>query len=33
MADRIYIMKEGNIIREITDEAEIRDPAYIESLL
>jgi ABC-type branched-subunit amino acid transport system ATPase component len=33
MADRIYIMKEGNVLREITDEAEIRDPAYIESLL
>ncbi len=33
MADRIYIMKEGNVLREITDEAQIRDPAYIESLL
>ena len=33
MADRIYIMKEGNVLQEITDEAEIRDQAYIESLL
>lgn len=33
MADRIYIMKEGNVLLEITDEAEIRDQAYIESLL
>ena len=33
MADRIYIMKEGSVLQEITDEAEIRDQAYIESLL
>jgi ABC-type branched-subunit amino acid transport system ATPase component len=33
MADRIYIMKEGSVLREITDEAEIRDQAFIESLL
>jgi ABC-type branched-subunit amino acid transport system ATPase component len=33
MADRIYIMKEGNVLKEITAEAEIRDQAYIESLL
>jgi ABC-type branched-subunit amino acid transport system ATPase component len=33
MADRIYLMKEGNVLKEITDEAEIRDQAYIESLL
>ena len=33
LADRIYIMKEGNVLKEITDEAEIRDQAYIESLL
>ena len=33
MADRIYIMKEGNVLKEITEEAQIRDQAYIESLL
>jgi ABC-type branched-subunit amino acid transport system ATPase component len=33
MADRIYIMKEGHILREITDESQIRDQAFIEGLL
>jgi branched-chain amino acid transport system ATP-binding protein len=33
MADRIYLMNEGNILHEITEEAKLRDPAYIESLL
>jgi len=33
MADRVYIMKEGNVLKEITAEVEIRDQAYIESLL
>lgn len=33
LADRIYIMKEGNILEEITDERRIKDQSYIESLL
>lgn len=33
MADRIYIMNEGNIVHEITEETKLRDPAYLESLL
>ena len=33
MADRIYIMKEGSVLREITEEAQVRDVAFIESLL
>lgn len=33
MADRIYIMKEGSILREITEKEEINDQSYIESLL
>jgi ABC-type branched-subunit amino acid transport system ATPase component len=33
LADRIYIMKEGNVIREITEPGEIRDQEYIQSLL
>ncbi len=33
LADRIYIMKEGNILEEITDNGRIKDQSYIESLL
>ncbi len=33
LADRIYIMKEGSILQEITDGALMHDQAYIESLL
>jgi ABC-type branched-subunit amino acid transport system ATPase component len=33
MADRVYIMNEGHVVAEITDEKQIRDPGYIESLL
>lgn len=33
LADRIYVMKEGRIIREITDKAEIADSAHLESYL
>jgi len=33
LADRIYIMKEGNVIKEITEPEEIRDQEYIQSLL
>ncbi len=33
LADRIYIMKEGNILEEIADEGRIKDQPYIESLL
>ncbi len=33
LADRIYIMKEGSVIREITEPGEIRDQEYIQSLL
>jgi len=33
LADRIYIMKEGNVIREITYPEQIRDQEYIQSLL
>ncbi len=33
LADRIYIMKEGSVLREIADKSMIQDQAYIESLL
>jgi ABC-type branched-subunit amino acid transport system ATPase component len=33
LADRIYVMKEGQIIREITDRNEIADTAQLESYL
>ena len=33
LADRIYIMKEGNILKEITEPDEIRNQEYIQSLL
>jgi ABC-type branched-subunit amino acid transport system ATPase component len=33
LADRIYIMKEGSVIKEITEPGEIRDQEYIQSLL
>jgi ABC-type branched-subunit amino acid transport system ATPase component len=33
LADRIYIMKEGNVIKEITEPGEIRNQEYIQSLL
>ena len=33
LADRIYIMKEGKIIKEMIDPAEIRNPAELESYL
>lgn len=33
LADRIYIMKEGNILEEVTDKRLIQDQGYIESLL
>ncbi len=33
LADRIYIMKEGSVLREISDKGMIQDQAYIESLL
>ncbi len=33
MADRVYIMKEGSVLREIIDKREISDQSYIESLL
>lgn len=33
LADRIYVMKEGKIIREITDRNEIADTAQLESYL
>ena len=33
LADRIYIMKEGSVLEEITDRGLIQDQAYIESLL
>ena len=33
LADRIYLMKEGSVLEEITDRNLIRDQVYIESLL
>jgi ABC-type branched-subunit amino acid transport system ATPase component len=33
LADRVYIMKEGNVLEEITDRRLINDQSYIESLL
>ena len=33
LADRIYIMKEGKIIKEIADKAEVRNTAELESYL
>jgi ABC-type branched-subunit amino acid transport system ATPase component len=33
LADRIYLMKEGNVLEEITDRNLILDQGYIESLL
>jgi ABC-type branched-subunit amino acid transport system ATPase component len=33
LADRIYIMKEGKIIKEMTDKAEIRNTAELEKYL
>jgi ABC-type branched-subunit amino acid transport system ATPase component len=33
LADRIYIMKEGNVLEEVTDKQLIQDQGYIESLL
>jgi ABC-type branched-subunit amino acid transport system ATPase component len=33
LADRIYIMKEGNVLQEIVDRDLIQDQGYIESLL
>ncbi len=33
LADRIYIMKEGNILEQIVEERLIKDQSYIESLL
>lgn len=33
LADRIYIMKEGKILKELSDTQEIRDQDYLESLL
>ena len=33
LADRIYLMKEGNVLEEITDRSLILDQGYIESLL
>lgn len=33
LADRIYIMKEGNVLEEISDRDLIHDQAYVESLL
>jgi ABC-type branched-subunit amino acid transport system ATPase component len=33
LADRIYVMKEGQIIREIADRSEIADTAQLETYL
>jgi ABC-type sugar transport system ATPase subunit len=33
LADRIYVMKEGRIIREINDQSGITDSAQLESYL
>jgi ABC-type branched-subunit amino acid transport system ATPase component len=33
LADRIYIMKEGNVLQEIADQRMMKDQSYIESLL
>jgi ABC-type branched-subunit amino acid transport system ATPase component len=33
LADRIYIMKEGNVLEEISDRNLILDQGYIEALL
>ncbi|HOP86902.1 MAG TPA: ATP-binding cassette domain-containing protein [Syntrophorhabdaceae bacterium] len=33
MADRVYIMKEGSMLKEITDREQINEQSYIESLL
>jgi len=33
MADRVYIMKEGSMLKEITDREQINTQPYIESLL
>jgi ABC-type branched-subunit amino acid transport system ATPase component len=33
LADKVYIMKEGKIIREVTDEAEMKDKLQLEQCL
>jgi ABC-type branched-subunit amino acid transport system ATPase component len=33
LADRVYVMKEGKIIRQLTDKAEIRNTAELEAYL
>jgi hypothetical protein len=33
LADRIYIMKEGKVEKEITDPAQIKDAAQLECYL
>jgi ABC-type branched-subunit amino acid transport system ATPase component len=33
LADRVYIMKEGNILKEITEPEQIRNQEYVQSLL
>ncbi|MBW2286000.1 MAG: ABC transporter ATP-binding protein, partial [Deltaproteobacteria bacterium] len=33
LADRIYVMKEGKIIKEIADKSEMRDTAGLENYL